>query len=142
VLLVVNADTRAEPLERVRQFRQAARQILRQRWIETADDRTPALLNLVRRARQERYSDLIIRAITAEVLWSIDREDVSETRYLADPLERRHRQMRAEGFAACPRCLSPLSTALEWQAWHELREGAIRELEAREVAVPAYVAPS
>jgi hypothetical protein len=128
-------------LKRAGIYRRAARQILRHRGL-TTNERTDALINLIRKGRGEFFALQCIKSVEAELLWAIDKDEVASERYVGDPMERRHRAMRADGFAACPKCLTPLSGPLDWEAWHQLRESAIRELEAREGAVPAYVVPS
>src|SRR6476659_10433671 len=84
-------------LEPVNQYRRATRQILRHPSFDT-QDRSTALMNLIRDAREQLLADLIIHAMTAEVSWSIDREDKKNKQLIGDPMERRHRQMRGRGF--------------------------------------------
>jgi hypothetical protein len=107
--------------DEVAQFRQAARTLLRHRGLE---ERSEALRRLMKRAIAER-NELAAGAITAEVEWSIDRHDVESTRHAGEPLERRHRALRARGLEACPTCASPLSAPADWRRWAELREAAI-----------------
>jgi hypothetical protein len=128
-------------LKRAGIYRRAARQILRHRGLTTSE-RADALINLIRKGRGEFFALQCIKSVEAELLWAIDKDELASARYVADPLERRHRAMRAEGFECCPKCLNRLSGPRDWETWHQIRESAIRELEVREGAVPAYVVPS
>jgi hypothetical protein len=121
-------------LERVGVYRSAARQILRHRGLD-GDDRVRGLMNLVRRARAERFADLILGVLQAELEWSIDREDVISERTLGDVMEDAARKLRGEGRAECPTCRTPLSGPTDWDRWRVLRAAAIREAEAREGAI-------
>ncbi|MDP9235491.1 MAG: hypothetical protein M3P01_13215 [Actinomycetota bacterium] len=121
-------------MERIGTYRAAIRQILRHEGLDT-EDRIRAMLVLVGHARAERYADLIVRVLLAELEWSIDRDDVEARRIYDDVMERRARSLRAEGRQICPTCETPLSSATDWSHWRALREQAIREVEAREGAV-------
>jgi hypothetical protein len=121
-------------MERIGTYRMAARQIVRHGGLDD-EERIRALVTLSRHARTERFADLIVRAMLAELEWSIDAPDVLKQRTLGDPLEPRHRQLRGEGYSSCPRCLSPLSNDADWRYWRSLREAASRLAEAREGAV-------
>jgi hypothetical protein len=93
------------------------------------------LTTLVRHAKTERFADLIVRALLAELEWAIERYDVQAERTIGDEMERAARKLRGEGLQKCPTCRSFLSTEVDWDYWRALREAAIREAEAREGAV-------
>ena len=131
----VHAPPGTDPeLSRIGVYRAAFRQVLRHRGLDN-EERVRALMNLSRRARGERYAEMICIALFAELRWDLDREEVSRRRDTGDRLERRHRSMRAEGYDSCPRCLTELSRQADWDAWRAMREAAIVEAEAREGAV-------
>jgi hypothetical protein len=122
-----------EELSLIGEFREAARRILRSDL--TVESRKTALLRLYHRAKREPFADLIVGAIVAEVVWSIDRADVIERQSTGDPMERAHRSLRGRGFARCPECLCELSQELDWFRWRQVRQGAAAEFTSRERAV-------
>jgi hypothetical protein len=115
------------------EFRATARKILRDEHLP-AQTRTRALLRLYRLALQSADPEWAIRAIVAEIGWDIDRHYTLSDATYGEPLERRHRQLRAAGYGRCPECWSQLSNEIDWTRWRDLREAAIAELEAREGA--------
>lgn len=117
----------------VSEYREAARRLLRSDL--TIEGRQTALMRLNRRAKGEAIADLIVGAIVAEVVWSIERDDVNTLRSAGDRMERAHRSLRARGYARCPECECELSRELDWSRWHATRQGASAEYEAREGAV-------
>lgn len=132
----MNADLRLVPsdsLERVGEFRETARRILRSDL--TIESRKTALMRLYGKAKREPWADLITAAIVAEVVWSIDRDDVIERESAGDLLTRTHRSLRGRGYDRCPECLCELSRELDWSSWRQVREAAENEFWAREGAV-------
>jgi hypothetical protein len=123
-----------EELTLVAEFREAARRILRSDL--TIESRQTALLRLHQRAKAETFADLIIGAIVAEVVWSIERDDVGALRSAGDPWERAHRSLSSRGYSRCPECRCEISQALDWSRMRQVRESAAAEFEAREGAVP------
>lgn len=121
-------------LARVAEFREAARRILRNTDL-TIESRETALMRLYQRAKLDSFADLLVGAIVAEVLWSIEREDLDPLRATGDRLERAHRSLRGRGYARCPECMCELSRELDWSLWGQERRAAINEFEAREGAV-------
>jgi hypothetical protein len=133
--LYAEAPTGVDPeLGRVGLYRQAFRTILRHRSLDD-EERVRALLNLVRRAKRERYAEMICSALLGEVGWNLDRDEVYRRRETGDVLERRHRALRNEGRETCPTCATPLSNATDWALWAQLRAAAVAEVEAKEGAV-------
>jgi hypothetical protein len=122
-----------EGMERVGIYRAAFRQILRHGGLDT-EERIQALVNLAGHARSERYGDLIVRVMLAELEWSIDRDEVESARTCDDEMERAARKLRSEGRQKCPTCRAFLSMLVDWDYWRSLREAAIREAEARDGA--------
>jgi hypothetical protein len=120
--------------DRVAEYRSAARVILRDDWLEDTA-RQEALIELCRRGRDEADAELILRAILAELCWSIDRPDVIAERSGYERLERRHQSLRAAGMESCQNCLRPLTNEADWRRWQQLREAAVIEAEVREGAV-------
>jgi hypothetical protein len=120
----------SEGLERVAEFREAARRILRSDL--TKESRTTALMRLYARAKDEPLADLIIPSVVAELAWSIDRDDVIELKSAGDLMERAHRSLRSRGYARCPECRCELSRELDWDYWRQVRTSAVDEFEARE----------
>jgi hypothetical protein len=123
----------ADGLGLVAEYREAARRLLRSDL--TIEGRQTALMRLYRRAKTEPYADLIAGAIVAEVVWSIEKDDVDGLRVAGDRLERTHRSLRSRGYARCPECHCELSSSLDWTRWRAAREGAAAEYDAREGAV-------
>jgi hypothetical protein len=122
----------SDGLERVAEFREAARKILRSDL--TTESRTTALVRLYRKAKAEPWADLIVGAIVAELTWSIDRDDVIERESAGEPMERAHRSLRGRGYDRCPECRCELSRELDWSVWRQIREAAESEFWAREGA--------
>jgi hypothetical protein len=118
---------------RVAEYREAARRLLRSDL--TTEGRKTALMRLYARGKAERLGDLIVGAIVAEVVWSIEKDDMNTLRSAGDRMERAHRSLRARGYVRCPECLCELSRELDWSQWHAAREGASAEYAAREGAV-------
>jgi hypothetical protein len=121
-----------EGLVRVAEYREAARRLLRSDL--TIEGRRTALMRLYAKAKREPSADLIVGAIVAEVVWSIEKDDVDALRSAGDRLERTHRSLRSRGYARCPECLCELLGELDWSRWRQIREGASAEYEAREGA--------
>jgi hypothetical protein len=121
-------------LVRVGEYRRAARLILRDGMLDDAG-RTEALVRLQRRAWAEEDAQFTIGAILAELMWDIDSYYVNGETAVGEPIVRRHRNLRNQGYENCPECWSPLSTEVDWGHWRRLRQDAIREAEAREGAV-------
>ncbi|MGZ5295462.1 MAG: hypothetical protein ACXWYT_00920 [Actinomycetota bacterium] len=120
--------------ERVADSRAAARRLLRNDTLSN-EDRERALAGLYQRAKSEPLAEYCVRGIVAEVCWSIDRADALADRDFGEPLERRHRVLRAQGYDTCPKCLSALSREADWMRWRSLRAAAVEEIAAREGAV-------
>ena len=120
-------------MERVGTYRAAFRQILRHEGLDTPE-RIRALVNLAGHARRERFADVIVRSMLAELEWSIDADDVQAQRTIGDEMERAARKLRSEGLQNCPTCRTFLSTEVDWDHWRSLREQAIAQAEAREGA--------
>jgi hypothetical protein len=118
----------------VAEYREAARRLLRSDL--TIEGRQIALMRLYQRGKREPLADVIVGAILAEVVWSIERDDVDILRSAGDRLERAHRSLRQRGYRLCPECLCELSSDFDWSRWRATREGATAEHEAREGAVP------
>jgi hypothetical protein len=123
---------RASELGIVREYRSAARRILRDDSL--GDHRASALRRLYRRAKDEAGAALIIGAIVAEIGWSIDKRCVLAESGTGERLERLHRGLRGLGYELCPECEQRLSGEVDWSRWRQLRAAAITELEAREGA--------
>lgn len=121
-------------LERVGEYREAARRLLRSDL--TIEGRQLAVMRLYEKGKREPFGDLIVRSIVAEVVWSIERDDVDEIRSAGDRMERAHRSLRARGYARCPECECELSRELDWLGWRSSRDAAEVEYHAREGAVP------
>jgi hypothetical protein len=127
-------DSKDNALRQVHDFRDAARRLLRSDL--SHDARAQALDRLFQRAKSAPLADLTLRAIVAEVSWSIDHEDVHDLTSVGDRAEQAHRSLRARGFERCPECWCQLSTEIDWNRWRQLRQASQAELEAREGAVP------
>jgi hypothetical protein len=119
-------------LERVAEYRSVTRRILRE---IDGDERANALIRLKDHAKTEELAAWCLQAIVEEIGWEHERAAVYEQRSYGDRLERAHRRLRGQGYAACPTCESALSSEADWQHWRQLREAAIAEAEAREHAV-------
>lgn len=85
---------------RVAEYREAARRLLRSDL--TIEGRKTALMRLYARGKGERFADVIVGAIVAEVVWSIEKDDVNALRSAGDRIERAHRSLRGRGYARCP----------------------------------------
>ena len=119
-------------LDRVAEFRRTTRRILREL---DGEERSSALPRLRDLARREQLAAWCLQAIVEEIGWEHERAAVFEQRSYGDRLERAHRKLRSQGFAACPTCESALSNETDWEQWRQLREAAIAEAEAKEHAV-------
>jgi hypothetical protein len=119
-------------LDRVAEYRRTTRRILREL---DCEERSSALLRLRDLAKREQLAAWCLQAIVEEIGWEHERAAVFEQRSYGDRLERAHRKLRGEGFAACPTCESALSNEADWEQWRQLREAAIAEAEAKERAV-------
>jgi hypothetical protein len=117
----------------ISEYREAARRLLRSDL--TIEGRQIAVMRLYQRGKREPFADVIVGAIVAEVVWSIERDDVDALRSAGDRMERAHRSLRARGYDRCPECLCELSRELDWSRWHAARQGASAEYQAREGAV-------
>lgn len=118
---------------RVAEYREAARRLLRSDL--TTEGRKTALMRLYDKGKCEPFADLIVGSIVAEVVWSIEKDDVDTLRSAGDRIERAHRSLRSRGYARCPECLCELSRELDWSQRHATRQEASAEYEAREGAV-------
>jgi hypothetical protein len=119
-------------LERVAGYRGTTRRILREL---DGDERAATLIRLKDLGKKEELSAWCLQAIVEEIGWEHERAAVYEQRSYGDRLERAHRRLRGQGYAACPTCESALSNEADWHLWRELREAAIAEAEAKEHAV-------
>jgi hypothetical protein len=134
---VVSGDLRLVDtggLELVGEFREAARRILRDSDL-SIEARETALMKLYDRGKREPSGDMIARALVAEVVWSLEKDDVAELRSTGDRWERAHRSLRGRGYDRCPECLCELSRELDCSRWRQIRAAATAEYEAREGAV-------
>jgi hypothetical protein len=121
-----------DELDRVAEYRLTTRRIVREL---DGEERSSALLRLRDLAKREQLAAWCLQAIVEEIGWEHERAAVFEQRSYGDRLERAHRRLRGQGYAACPTCESALSTEADWQHWRQLREAAIVEAEAKEQAV-------
>lgn len=124
-----------ESLELVREYRAAARLA-----VDADRDlriRLLALFDLVDAARKEEDRALrewIERAIWEEAAPLFGAED-DEPAIPADPVEAAARQLRAQGYAACPSCARPLHDHLDFERWRRIRKAAADRRDARKRAV-------
>ncbi len=123
-------------LERVRQYRKAARVAVRADHAALSD-RYLALIDLAEGARAEpgpvvrRWAELAIWEESRVFLGMADEEhDFPPTHY-----ENRVRALRLEGFDTCPRCLHSLPTDVDFERWRRMRAAHVEELRVREQAV-------
>ncbi len=126
----------ADVLERVREYRLAARLAVR------ADDhrfqdRCLALVDLAEAARAE--PDLTVRTWAERAIWEEAKgflgmdDELPEP--IPEPFEAAQRKLRARGLTSCPTCLATLSDERDWERWHQEREDHLKELRRREGAV-------
>ncbi len=128
----MNAGT-AAVLERVREYRRAARVAVRADE-HRLQDRYLVLLDLAECARAE--PDLLVRRWAELAIWDESRvflgvED-EQPQTPPEPFERAQRRLRIEGYATCPKCLSTLASDVDFDRWRQMRAAHIAELEARE----------
>jgi hypothetical protein len=118
----------------VADFRRAARTILRS---DVANDvRCDALVLLMSRAKEHADADIIGRAIVTEIGFEQERAELErQAEVAADPVIRRHHELRRRGHDRCSRCLSRLSTPAEWEEWRRLDDQATHEIAVREGAI-------
>jgi hypothetical protein len=126
----------ADALERVREYRGAARMAVRADE-STVQARCLALIDLAEAARSE--PDPIVRTWSERAVWEESKRflgmDDEEHSFPPEPFERAQRKLRAEGYANCPKCLSNLATDLDFELWHHQRADHRAELRRREGAL-------
>jgi hypothetical protein len=130
------SGTVAEVLERVREYRRAARLA-----VESHDHpfqaRCLALIDLAEAARAE--PDLTVRTWSERAIWEESKRflgmDDELPEPVPEPFERAQRKLRAQGLTSCPTCLSTLATDLDFELWRNRREDYLRTLRRREGAV-------
>ena len=128
--------TDADVLERVREYRRAARMA-----VDAHDhryqDRCLALVDLAEAARAE--SDLTVRTWAERAIWEESRAflgmDDELPEPVPEPFEAAQRKLHARGLVSCPTCLATLSDERDWERWHHQREDRLKELRRREGAV-------
>jgi len=109
-------------LDRVRQYRKAARQIVEAEWV-SVQRRCLGLLELQDAARSE--PDLTIRTWAERSIWEEskgflgcdDRKPVAPQR----SYEAAQRQLRNRGLERCPTCRAALATEQDFGHWSRLR---------------------
>jgi hypothetical protein len=129
-------STGVEVLDRVREYRAAARMAVR------ADDsplqsRYLALIDLAEAARTE--PDPTVRTWAERAVWEESKRflgvDDEEHSFPPEPFERAQRKLRAEGYSSCPRCLSVLADDRDFERWRHQRADHEAELQRREGAL-------
>ncbi len=129
-------STDADVLERVREYRLAARLAV-EADAHRFQDRCLALIDLAEAARAE--SDLTIRTWSERAIWEEARgflgmdDELPEP--VPEPFEAAQRKLRARGLTSCPTCLGGLSDERDWERWHHQREDHLAELHRREGAL-------
>jgi L-alanine-DL-glutamate epimerase-like enolase superfamily enzyme len=126
----------SDELERIRQYRKAARIAVQAEHAERGE-RYAALIDLAESARAEQ--DPLVRTWGERVVWEESRiflgvED-EEPDCPPENYERRARALRAEGYERCPRCLSVLATDRDLERWAAMRRSHVEQLRVREQAV-------
>lgn len=109
-------------LERVREYRLAARKIVEAGWV-SVHRRCLGLLELQDAARAE--PDLIIRTWSERSIWEKSKGflGVDDGEPVAPPrsYEAAQRQLRDQGLQQCPTCRSHIATEQEFDCWSRLR---------------------
>ena len=123
-------------LDRVREYRHAARKIVEADWV-SVHRRCSALLELAERARVE--TDLTVRTWSERSIWEESKQflGVDDGEPIAPPAsyESAQRQLRNQGLQQCPTCRSRLATEEEFVRWSRLRLADAKRRENREKAV-------
>jgi hypothetical protein len=123
-------------LDRVREYRVAARKIVRADWV-TVKRRCLGLLELADAARSE--PDLTIRTWSERSIWEESKAflgvDDEELPIPPEGYERRQRRLRLQGEETCSRCLSRIAAEDELRRWSTLRTDAAARRDAREGAI-------
>lgn len=122
-------------LERLGEYRRAARTAVHA--AAPVKTRCLALLDLGAAARAE--EERTARDWAERAVWEEARDLLGHgeppPELPGDPYERRARQLRAQGYSRCPRCLAELPGDVELERWAELRRVHREQVEARERAV-------
>jgi hypothetical protein len=123
-------------LDRVREYRRAARKIVEADWVRT-HRRCLALLELAERARAE--EDLTVRTWSERSIWEESKEflGVDDGEPIAPPLsyESSQRRLRNQGLEQCPTCRARIASEEEFDHWARLRLAAAERRDIRDKAV-------
>jgi hypothetical protein len=120
-------------LDRIGEYRLASR-----RAVEATDAGSErqcvALLDLRDLALKE--PDLTVRTWAERVIWAEAETFIlgEEPRLVGDPWEQRQRELRSEGLARCPRCLSAVATEGEL---HRLQRERLKRIDEHEMKLRA-----
>ena len=125
-----------EVLDRVREYRRAARKIVEADWV-SVHRRCLGLLDLVDAARSE--SDPTIRRWAEGAIWEESKRflgfDDGEPVAPPTSFEAAQRQLRNQGLEQCPTCRSRLATDDDFAHWSRLRLADAQRRDIREKAV-------
>lgn len=123
-------------LDRVREYRLAARKIIEADWV-SVHRRCLGLLELQEAARAE--SDLIVRTWSERGVWEESKEflGVDDGEPIAPPLsyESSQRRLRNQGLEQCPTCRARIASEEEVDRWARLRLAAAERRDIRDKAV-------
>ena len=123
-------------LERVREYRLAARKIVEADWV-SVHRRCLGLLELQDAARAE--PDLTIRTWAERSVWEESKEflGVDDGEPIAPPVsyESAQRRLRNQGLDQCPTCRSCIATEEEFERWSRLRLTIAERRDIRNKAV-------
>jgi hypothetical protein len=126
----------AEVLERIREYRIAARKIVEADHVNFKD-RCLGLLELVDLARAEN-DVLIVRwaelSIWAEARGFLGIHDEAPA-LPPEPFEDRQRRLRQDGYERCPHCFSQIATEEELKRWWSLRRAEAERRDIHERAI-------
>lgn len=122
-------------LDRVREYRRAARKIVEADWV-SVHRRCLALVELAERTRAE--PDLTVRTWSERSIWEESKQflGVDDGEPIAPPVsyESAQRRLRNQGLEQCPTCRSRLATEEEFARWSRLR---LADAERREICEKA-----
>lgn len=123
-------------LERVRQYRVAARKIVQADWVSVRR-RCLGLLELQEAARAE--PDLVVRTWSERAVWQESRVflGVDDDEPVPPPrsYEAAQRHLRSRGLEECPTCRSALATEDDFARWSRLRLADAERRQIREKAI-------
>jgi hypothetical protein len=123
-------------LDRVREYRVAARKIVGASWV-SVKRRSLGLLELADAARAE--PDVTVRTWAERSIWEESKAflgmDDEEQALPPEGYERRQRRLQPMGEDTCCRCLSRVATEAELARWTALRRDAAERQELHEGVV-------